>query len=158
MRYVWPAPTPFVMLAIVLVAPWASGAPSDSLVTKYRDLVRDFQTRQLAFHKSINQAKSDADRRKALTAKPSPAEYAERFLELARLDVKDEAAFDALNWVLTYAPHGPESDEALEILAREHAGNKRLGPVLQRLMTWRSPHAEDLLREALAKSPHREVR
>ena len=104
--------------------------PSDSLATKYRALVRDYQTRQLAFHKSINRAKSDADRRKALTAKPSPAEYAERFLELARADPKDEAGFDALNWVLTYAPHGPESDEALGLLAREHVEQQaaRVGP------------------------------
>ena len=158
MRYVWLAPAPLVMLAVVLGAPGASGDPADSLAAKYRALVRDYQTRQLAFHKAINRAKTDADRRKALTAKPSPAEYAERFLELARADPKDEAGFDALNWVLTYAPHGPESDEALGLLAREHVGNKRLGSVLQKLLTWRSPPAEDLLREALARSPHREVR
>jgi len=158
MRYVWLAPAPLVMLAVVLGAPGASGDPADSLAAKYRALVRDYQTRQLAFHKAINGAKTDPDRRKALSAKPSPAEFAERFLELARTDSKDEAGFDALNWVLTYAPHGPESDEALGLLAREHVGNKRLGPVLQRLLTWRSPPAEDLLRAALAKSPHREAR
>jgi hypothetical protein len=146
------------MLSVVLGAPGTSGVPANSPAAKYRELVRDYQTRQLAFHKAINLAKSDADRRKALTAKPSPAEYAERFLELARADTRDEAGFDALNWVLTYAPHGPESDEALGMLAREHMGNKRLGSVLQKLLTWRSPPAEGLLREALAKSPHREVR
>src|SRR4051794_71640 len=116
MRYVWLAPTPLVMFAVLLGATGGTGAPADSLATKYRDLVRDFQARQLAFHKSINRAMSDADRRKALTTKPSPAEYAERFLELACANPKDEAGFDALNWVLTYAPHGPESDEALKLL------------------------------------------
>jgi hypothetical protein len=147
-----------IMLAVVFGAPGAADDAKDSLATQYRELVRDYQTRQFAFHKAINQARTDAARRKALAAKPSPAEYADRFLDLARRDPKDEAGFDALNWVLTYAPHGPESDEALELLAREHVGNKRLGPVLQRLMTWHSPPAEDLLRTALAKSPHRETR
>lgn len=158
MRYVWLAPATLMSLAVVLGAPGAAGDPKDALAAQYRALVRDYQARQLAFHKEINRAKTDADRRKALSAKPSPAEYAERFLELARTDPKADAGFDALNWVLTYAPHGPESDEALALLAREHVENKRLGTVLQRLMTWRSPPAEDLLRAALARSPHREAR
>ncbi len=158
MRNVWLAQVPLMMLTVVFGGRGAAGDPTDSPAARYRALVRDYQTRQLAFHKAINRAKTDADRRKALSAKPSPAEYAERFLELARADPKDEAGFDALNWVLTYAPHGPESDEALGLLAREHVGNKRLGPLLQKLLTWRSPPAEDLLRAALAKSPHREAR
>ncbi len=158
MRKVWLAQAPLMMLAVVFGSQGAAGDPSDSPAGQYRTLVRDYQTHQLAYHKAINRAKTDADRRKALSAKPSPAEFAERFLELARADPKDEAGFDALSWILTYAPHGPESDEALGLLAREHVGNKRLGPVLQRLMSWRSPPAEDLLRAALAKSPHREAR
>ena len=112
MRYVWLAPAPLVMLAVVLGAPGASGDPADSLAAKYRALVRDYQTRQLAFHKAINRAKTDADRRKALSAKPSPAEYAERFLELARARSEGRSRVRRPELGPDLRTHGPESDEA----------------------------------------------
>jgi hypothetical protein len=40
------------------------------------------------------------EERKALSRKPAPTEYAERFLELAEQSRKAPACFDALNWVL----------------------------------------------------------
>ena len=158
MRFAWLSPAPLVMLAAGIGAPGASGKAPESPRGRYQALVRDYQTRQLAFHKAINRAKTNADRRKALSAKPSPAEYAERFLELARAGTERRSRVRRLELGPDLCTPGPESDKALGLLAREHVGNKRLGPVLQRLLTWRSPPAEDLLRAALARSPHREAR
>ncbi len=101
------------------------------------------------------------DRRGAASsgrARPNVEEYARRFLELAKTDPVDAAAFEALAWVKTHNPQGREAEEALELLGKNHVKDQRLSPVLQELRTSRSPAAETLLRTALENSPHREVR
>ncbi len=149
-----------VLISLAALAPAlraTNGAKDVPPAGRYRALVREYQGAQQVYYKAMRDAKADADRRKALARKPSPREYAERFLVLARSAPKDPAAFDALSWVLTYSANGPEADEALGVLAREHAADKRLGPVVRRLASSRSPEAEALLRVAAEKSPHREV-
>lgn len=153
-------PVLLTLLSSLVVVPalWALGGEADvPTAGRYRVLLREYQDAQRTFYKTMREAKTDADRRKALSGKPSPREFAERFLALAKAEPKAPAAFDALNWVLTYSANGPEADEALVLLARDHVDGKRLGPVLQRLATSRSPDAEALLRAAKDKSPRREV-
>src|SRR4051812_9053052 len=88
--------------------------PEPTPATQYRALVREYQDAQQVFFKALGAAKTDAERRKALARKPNPADHAGRFIELAKARPSDPAAFDALNWVLTYSPHGAAADEALE--------------------------------------------
>src|SRR3954469_8002879 len=95
-----------------------ANAPESIQATRYRALVREYQDSQQVFFKALGTAKTDAERRKALARKPDPGEYAGRFLELADANPVDAAAFDALNWVLTYSPQGPSAVDALERVAR----------------------------------------
>jgi thiol-disulfide isomerase/thioredoxin len=137
--------------------PAAAFEPEASPPAQYRALVREYQDAQAVFFKALGAAKTDAERRKALTGKPDPADYAGRFLALARANPADAAAFDALSWVLTCSPQGPAADEALELLARNHAESPRLGPVLKRLAPARAEATEALLRAVLAKNANREI-
>jgi thiol-disulfide isomerase/thioredoxin len=139
------------------VVPAAADEPGASPPAQYHALVREYQDAQAVFFKALGAAKTDAERRQALTGKPDPAGYAGRFLALARANPADPAAFDALSWMLTYSPHGPAADEALELLARNHADSPRLGPVLKRLAPARSEATEALLRAVLAKNANREI-
>jgi hypothetical protein len=147
------------LVTIPLVAAALAGAraPEPSPATTYRAVVREYQDAQQAFFKALGAARTDAERRKALARKPNPADYAERFLELARQHPADPASFDALNWILTYSTRGPAADDAIERLAADHMASPRLGPALQRLAASQSRAAEGLLREAMAKNPSREV-
>ena len=135
----------------------AAGEPVSATAAQFKALVREYQEAQQAHYKAMREAKTDADRRKALSRKPAPRAFAERFVELAKKAPKDPAAFDALNWVLTYSANGPEADEATALITRDYLDSKRLGPVVQRLAASRSAAAEALLRAAAEKSPHREV-
>ena len=102
-------------------------------------------------------AKTDEDRRRAQDRKPDTTSFARRFLDLARSEPADRNSFDAISWVLSHAPQGPEGDQALELLAASHLDDPRLGPILQHLGTSKSPAAEMLLRAAMEKSQDREV-
>jgi thiol-disulfide isomerase/thioredoxin len=124
---------------------------------QYRALVREYQDAQAVFFKALGAAKTDVERREALAGKPDPADYADRFLALARANPSDPAALDALSWVLTYSPHSPAADEALELLAQNHVESPRLGAVLRNLTAARSEAAEALLRAVLAKNTSREI-
>jgi thiol-disulfide isomerase/thioredoxin len=139
------------------VLPAVADDPGADPATQYRSLVREYKDAQEVFFKALAAAKTDAERRKALARKPDPAEHAERFFELARKNARDPAAFDALSWVLTYSPHGPAADEALELVALNHAESPRLGPILQRLAVARSEATEAFLRAVLAKNTSREI-
>jgi thiol-disulfide isomerase/thioredoxin len=140
-----------------MALPTAADEPEASPAAQYRALVREYQDAQALFFKALGAAKTDAERRKALTGKPDPADYAGRFLALARANPSEPAAFDALSWVLTYGAHGPAADEALELVARNHVESPRLGAMLKKLTAARSEAAEALLRAVLAKNTNREI-
>jgi peroxiredoxin len=125
---------------------------------RYRAIVDRYEKSQQQFLRATSRAKTDVERAKLLDAKPSPSACAIQLLELARTNPKTEVGFDALTWVTTHAADGPEIDEALRLLATDHAGQKRLGAVVQRLPNGRSEPAEKLLRAALQDSPHADVR
>jgi hypothetical protein len=143
-------------LAVVIGAAVTAQEPAPA--ARYRALAREYQSAQQFYYKALQTAKTSTERRQAEALLPKPEDYAARFLELARASPTDPAALDALNWILTYSPHGPQAERALELLASNQLQDKRLTSVLQRLGTSRLPAAENLLRAALDKSPHREIR
>ncbi len=62
-----------------------------------------------------------------------PRKFVEPFLDFARSHADSPEAISALTWVLKYYQRGPEADQALQLLSRQHAGNKELVPVFQRI-------------------------
>jgi hypothetical protein len=134
------------------------GADESALSRRYRALADEYETAQQSYFVNLRAATTGAEQRQADKRRPKVEDYAPRFLALAKTNLADPAAFDALAWITTHSPHGREVEEALELLAKDHASEKRLGSVLQNLNASRSPAAETLLRVALQSSPHREVR
>jgi hypothetical protein len=146
------------LLAMIAAVGAVVAAEESPLSRRYRALEREYQAAQQSYFAALRAATTGAEQRKADARRPKVEDYARRFLELAKTDPADAAAFEALAWITTHSPRGREAEEALELLAKNHVGDKRLGSVLQELKASRSPAAETLLRAALESSPHREVR
>jgi ribosomal protein L12E/L44/L45/RPP1/RPP2 len=148
------------LVALVLIAAMGASVAAEepTLSQRYRSLVGAFQSAQQSYFAALRVADTGAAQRRAETRRPDIEDYARRFLELAKTNPADAAAFEALAWITTNSPHGRQTAEALELLAKNQVGDKRLGSVLQHLGASRDPAAEKLLRASLESSPHREVR
>ena len=70
---------------------------------------------------------------KQFEANRQPRKFIGPFLEFASKNANNPAAVDALTWVLKYYQRGPEADQALQMLAKHHAGSDQLVPVFQRI-------------------------
>lgn len=84
--------------------------------------------------------------------------FAKRFLEFAVKHPKDATAVDALLWVVKKVRGRADTTRAIELLTEKHLDSKKLGPAGNDIARSRSLAAEKLLRVALDKSPHLEVR
>ena len=146
-----------LMLGISIVCGAQADPPKETPAARYRALVREYQAAVRDSTRAGPPALAGEQSSKTSTRKPDPAAFAHRFLDLAREDPGDRASFDALSWVLAHAPHGPEADQAYQLLGANHLAEMHLVPILQHLSTSRSPAAEALLRTALEKSPEPEV-
>ena len=87
-----------------------------------------------------------------------PQTFAPRFFALADEYPKDAVAVDALAWVAKHLRYRPEAARALRRLETNHLDNQRLASVCELIASTASPSAESLLRAALQKSPHENVR
>jgi cytochrome c peroxidase len=87
-----------------------------------------------------------------------PRELAEKFVQLAETHPNDSVAVDALVWVLTKLRSRPEATHALELLARDHIRSEKLAAACPQIARVPSLAAEKLLRAALERSPHDDVR
>ena len=70
---------------------------------------------------------------KQFEANRQPRKFVQPFLDFAHTHADSQEAIDALTWVLKYYQRGPEADQALQLLTRQHAGNEQLVPVFQRI-------------------------
>ena len=84
--------------------------------------------------------------------------FSKRFLQLAEQHPEDQAAADALLWVVSNVRGKSDTTRALEMLAEHHLDSEKLGPAGQVIVTSRSIAAEKLLRGILEKNPHKKVR
>jgi hypothetical protein len=146
---------PLVLIGVLEVV---VEAEESTLSERYRTLMAEYQAAKQSYLADRAAVATSAERRQAEGRRPKAEDFARRFLELAKTDVADAAAFEALAWITTYSPRSPQADEAMKLLGKHQVADKRLGSVLQNLGSLRSPAAEKLLRAALESSPHREVR
>jgi hypothetical protein len=129
-------------------APAKPQAPTE----QFQALVKQHKEVQQAFFKAAKQAKT-ADEQKKLVY-PSPEKYRKQIFDLALNNPKEPFAVDALVWLV----QNGGSDEALEILARDHLKDKRIGAIGRNLGDASSPNAEKLLRAILDNEIDREAR
>ena len=100
-------------------------------------------------------------------------EFPARFLAFAKDHPGSPVACAALGWIIGHGPGGPDAEfvvssrpevnatveTAIEILSRDHAQDKLVGPVcLDLSFHVQSKAAEDLLRRVIAQNPGREAR
>jgi hypothetical protein len=145
-----------LLMGLACVPGAQADPPKVAPATQYRMLVREYQSASQASPRAAPTA-GPGEPAPASGRKPDPATFAVRFLDLAREHPGDRASFDALSWVLSHAPHGPEADRAYELLGANHLADERIIPILQRLGTSKSAAAEALLRTAMEGSPEAEV-
>lgn len=128
----------------------AVGARSDALFEAYAAEVRAYR---------------EAGRRDGTDATPPPAPpdgpaYAGRFLAIAREAGDDDpAAAEALTRALGVDFGGPRWKEAIGRIAERHVESPGIGPALRLMaMDTTPPEVEPILRAAMARNPHAEVR
>ncbi|MFP6905327.1 MAG: hypothetical protein VCG02_08925 [Verrucomicrobiota bacterium] len=151
------------MMAL-LIAPGLNGqdeAAKDSPQDQFQALVSEFQRAQRDLSKAYRAAKTKDEqlgfRRQMSTI---GVDFTPRFLKLAKDHPSDPTAVEALSWIVTSASRfgGSEAGQALELLAKNHIDDERLGPVSERLRLSNLREAPTFLETVLEKSPHRNVR
>jgi hypothetical protein len=151
-------------LGLLVVAPalLALDEPSQKGKTpreRYQALFQEYQNAMQQFMDVYQKAKTQEERSKLVQEKyPQPQSYVGRFFEIADSAPKDEAAVDALIWVVQHGGSGAQVNRAIERLAASHADNRRIGEVAGNLVYSMAPSAETLLRAIVAKSPDREAK
>jgi len=150
---------------LLLVGFVAQSSPHDGGETpspdrEYQALASRYEKSYQAFRKANREAKTKADQ-DAVDTHPgrNPRGFAAGFMRLAGDHPGTEAAEDSLVWVASHVLYGPETEAAKRLLTRDHIPSVKLVRVFE--SQWLSPGSvatEQLLRQALARSPHREVR
>ena len=138
--------------------PQGPGTPRE----RFQALVKEHQEAERDFWGAYGKIKSREERNEFFAQKfPRPGPYVRRFLEIAESAPQDQASVDSLIWIVGKGGCDPEVNRAVERLAANHAGNKRLGMIAPRLIPnliySLSPSAEKLLRAIIAKNPDRVV-
>jgi peroxiredoxin len=133
-----------------------------SRAEEYRELLAMFQS---AVHEVLESHKQDDATRQLYQDATNSAKIA-RFMKLVPQQTVDPEAVDALVWISKFSPwphtepQTGEGDEARSILVRDYILSPRIAIALPGVLETASASetAERLYREALARSPHREVR
>lgn len=84
--------------------------------------------------------------------------FAKRFITLAEEHSTDEAATDALLWVVKKVRGRADTDRALDLLQSKHLASERLGSGFKDIARSRALGAEKLLRAAMKESPQTAVK
>jgi hypothetical protein len=123
-------------------------APADRLAA----LQKEYDEGMKKFMEEYRAAKNDDERQKAFKLQPDRAAFAKKYLALATDAPKDPVAVDALVWVVNNAGYASEGAKALDLLARDHAADPKVGPVCARLVYMQSAAVEPFLRAVIAKN------
>jgi hypothetical protein len=135
---------------------------------QYRALVKDYDLAMAAFNKLGEKAKTDAEREAAYKGHHIPEEdFNPRFLALAERYPNDPVALDALIWIVEQTlrywdgynrTRGDAIGRTMEILARDHLADARLGVLCLKLTYYPSPRRDEFLRSVAERSSDRGVR
>ncbi len=150
-----------ISLPLLVFAPSDGGQPPTP-TEQFQSLLDEWKEHRDDYFKALGEAKSDQEQAKIFKQDNEWARaLGNRALELVRNHSEEPVAVDALVWVVQNGMP-VERGEALEILRRDYIESERIGPALPAVMAFHLSReyasAEALLREALSKSPHREIR
>ncbi len=144
---------PAMALLIVTISAGMPPQPSDAAV-KFKQVQADYLKAKAEFEKAEKDAKTDAERNAAKAMHPNMEFFAQRMLEVANTHPKDAAAYDALAWIVRNAPNSKPANPAINILARNHVSNEKIGGICLKLGEMSAPAAESLLRAILDRNPN----
>jgi RNA polymerase sigma factor (sigma-70 family) len=143
-------------------------AKRPSPADQFRELVVRYDDAMAAYQKLGEKAKTQAETQEIYKDRTLPQiEFNPQFLALAERYPNDPIAVDALVWIvdktMTYwdsydRPATKAIGRAYEILARDHPGDARLGPLCLKLVNYPSPRRDTFLRAVAERSPDRVVR
>jgi peroxiredoxin len=141
-------------LSFLLVAGLGTATAADdpSPEVRYKVVLKELTKAQNNYVSLLYRARSLKQAREAYAHKPGNAEYAGKFLEIARKGPASDSGLDAIFWVLANCPGAPASDEAYGILARDYLDHKRILIAIRGVVSWPTREAEDFLRAAMEKS------
>ena len=146
--------------------PEGGGARADP-AEQFKALVERYEAARKAYTEAAQKVQTEAEQT-AIYEKimPRAGDYAPQALALAEAHPGDPVAVDALLWVLDLGlanaegagPFAEATGRAMTILARDHAGDPRLGPACLELVHYPSPRRDVFLRTVAERSPDRVVR
>jgi RNA polymerase sigma factor (sigma-70 family) len=149
----------------------SSAAPEPkqpSPAEQYRALVKEYDLAMAEFNKLGEQAKTDAEREAAYEGHHIPeVDFNPRFLALAERYPNDPVAMQALFWIVEQTmrywdgynrTRGDAIGLTMEILARDHLADARLGVLCLKLTYYPSPRRDEFLRTVAERSSDHVVR
>jgi serine/threonine protein kinase/thiol-disulfide isomerase/thioredoxin len=143
-------------------------APPIKPVRELANLSSQFDDAEEAYQATITRARTTADRRKALAARPRFSDYAERFWKFAELYKDSAEAVRALAWILEHST--PERGETLPpetqkwrqhtltVLERDHFPKREFAAVCEQIALAPRPEYDQLLKLTAEKHSQRNVR
>jgi thiol-disulfide isomerase/thioredoxin len=124
-----------------------------------------YDTARRNYTYQMDRARTRAERERAQAVKPDLQAYTEKFLELARKRPESATGMEGLVHVLETCQAnelGPEADgiraRAAQLLGKDHLQKPEFGTICMRFARNPVPEAEGLLKEAMTRHPHRDVR
>jgi RNA polymerase sigma factor (sigma-70 family) len=145
-----------------------AAGPQPSPEEQYRALVKRHEDAVKAYQKVAEGLTRLEEASEAyLRSGAMPGDHAPGFVALAERYPDDPAAVDALIWVVQQTqsaidmypgPFGQAAARAMEILARDHKGEPRLGPLCLKLVHYPSPRRDVFLKAISEGSPDRRVK
>jgi thiol-disulfide isomerase/thioredoxin len=142
---------PSAFLALFLV-PLAALAGSGKDKVKAGSVDEQFLALRKEYQLAIKGVDGDDKKHKISAA------FAPRFLALAERNAKDEAAADALLWILINAPQAPEMRNAVNLLEKQYLQSPRLKVKMLPLHSADAPEVERFLRAVLEKNQDKDTR
>ena len=151
-----------VLLVLVpLLPPMQEETNPKSAQEQFLALKNEFNQTRRELAKAFRATKDKAEQAKIRKKSNSiGVDFFPRFPQLAKEYPADPVAFDALSWIVTGASRfgGKEAGEALDMLAKNHVNDKRLGVTCEQLRNSNIREAIPFLEKVLEKSPHRDVK
>jgi thiol-disulfide isomerase/thioredoxin len=150
---------PLRLILFLLVPAAALASQNDtSPSAAYKALAKEFDDALAAYQKAYQAARTPEEKQKVVKEKHPPvADFATKFMALARQHAGTAAAADALVWVVTHPldaaqPEAKLRDEALGLLGKHHADSDAVGSLCTQLVLLVDPATEKFLRAVREKA------
>jgi hypothetical protein len=142
---------------LILVPAWQAAEKQETPAEALRAIKQDREKIDAKYSEALEKAKTDEEQNKLYADMRKETQGCVlRALELAQKHPEADAAFDALEWIVTGGlGYFPETWKALDLIQRDHLASKKLGLVCLHARVYRSNYSgtEKFLRAVLEKNP-----